>query len=398
MDNLLTLDLFAGAGGITEGFRQAGYKCVFANDFNPNAVKTFQKNHPGTEAIADGIENLSPTKIRKSLMMAKGELDVLVGGPPCQGFSINAPSRFAEDPRNSLFKHYLRFVDEFAPKYFLMENVPGMLSLGKGQIFQSIIHAFEARGYRTQAKILLAANFGAPQIRWRTIILGTRLKNQADLHPAITHFYMARPNFSGGKTMALRPLPLDEFHLEKAPNVKDAISDLPPIEAGGGAEEMSYKRKPKSALGRELRGDQKRLLNHTANRLSEVNLNRLSHIGKGDAWPAIPFELLPKGMQKAKKGDHTKRYGRLDWTQLSCTVMTKCDPHWGAVFHPEQKRTYSARELARFQTFPDSYQFLGPRVSQFEQIGNAVPVFLARAIANRLREVIMDESHVSSCH
>ena len=128
------------------------------------------------------------------------------------------------------------------------------------------------------------------------------------------------------------------------------------------------------------------LLNHTANAISGVNLERLAHIPAGGSWVDIPFELLPSGMKRAKRGDHTKRYGRLTWDSLAGTVMTKCDPHWGAVFHPAQPRTYSVRETARIQSFPDRYRFLGPRVSQYEQIGNAVPVLMARAIAQTLRE------------
>ncbi len=130
---LTTIDLFCGAGGITEGFRQAGYKCLYAIDFNPSAMETFRANHPDTWAECDGIENVDPKVIRRKLGLQRGALPVLVGGPPCQGFSINAPERFLDDPRNSLFKHYLRFLDEFQPQAFLFENVPGMLSLAQGR-------------------------------------------------------------------------------------------------------------------------------------------------------------------------------------------------------------------------------------------------------------------------
>src|SRR5690606_124725 len=129
---LLTLDLFCGAGGITEGFRQAGYVSVYGNDVMPEAIETFKLNHP--EAIADCrfIEDVDPAEVRNRLALEPGELDVLVGGPPCQGFSINAPGRFLSDPRNALFRHYERFLEEFQPKAFLFENVPGLLSLGDG--------------------------------------------------------------------------------------------------------------------------------------------------------------------------------------------------------------------------------------------------------------------------
>jgi hypothetical protein len=124
-----TLDLFCGAGGITEGFRRAGFSCLYANDINHWAVETFRANHPNTAADNRPIEQVDAAALRRSLNLRAGQLDVLVGGPPCQGFSINAPERFLEDPRNSLFKHYIRFLDEFQPRTLLIENVPGMLSL-----------------------------------------------------------------------------------------------------------------------------------------------------------------------------------------------------------------------------------------------------------------------------
>ena len=391
--SLTSLDVFAGAGGITEGFRQAGFTCVFANDFNENAVETFALNHPTTEVVCSPIEKLEPQLIRKKTGLKRGELDVMVGGPPCQGFSINAPERFLDDPRNALFKHYLRFIDEFAPRMFLFENVPGMLSLGGGKIFDTVIRQFDSRGYDTSARILLAAHYGVPQVRWRMIILGSRV-GEAPRHPDPTHFHMARPNFSGGRTLANRLLPLDEIHLKPAVNLRDAIGDLPSLKPGGGTEEARYDRRKKlSEFALRLRGDNDILYNHTTNAISKINLERLTHIPSGGSWNDIPFELLPSGMQKAKKGDHTKRYGRLTWESLAGTVMTKCDPHWGAVFHPDQARTYSVRETARFQSFPDAYRFLGPRVSQYEQIGNAVPVLMAKAIADSMRLYFESADH-----
>ncbi len=383
-----TIDLFAGAGGITEGFRQAGASCIFANDFNSNACETFRHNHPGVETVAGPIQELDTAQIRTHAQLERGELDVLVGGPPCQGFSINAPERFLEDPRNSLFKHYLRFVDEFAPKLFMFENVPGMLSLGGGKLFDTIIGQMQDRGYRTSAKILLSAHYGVPQVRWRMIILGSRI-GEAPQHPEATHFYQGRPNFKGGATIATRLVPFDEYLLSPAVTLAEAISDLPPLEVGAGDEVSNYgKTRKLSAFAETMKRDSNELYNHTANRLSKINLERLSHIKAGDAWTAIPFDLLPAGMKKARSSDHTMRYGRLQWSALAGTMMTKCDPHWGAVFHPEQQRTFTIREAARIQSFPDTYRFFGPRVAQYGQVGNAVPVLMAKAIADSLAEYL----------
>src|SRR5579883_3262725 len=171
---ITTIDLFCGAGGITEGFRRAGFSCLYANDIDHWAIQTFRANHPSTRADNLPIEQVDAASLRKELHLQPGQLDVIVGGPPCQGFSINAPGRFLEDPRNSLFKHYIRFIDEFQPKTLLIENVPGILSLGGGVIFDQILKELRKCGYTAHTKILFAAHYGVPQERWRTIILGSR--------------------------------------------------------------------------------------------------------------------------------------------------------------------------------------------------------------------------------
>jgi len=384
MDPLTTLDLFAGAGGIAEGFRQAGFRCLYANDFNPNAVATFQLNHPETFAACGPIEEQDPSRIRRRLALRKGELDCMVGGPPCQGFSIYAPDRILSDPRNAMFRHYLRFVDEFAPKTLLIENVPGMLSLGGGRVVETILRELAQRGYKTECRILLAAHFGVPQSRFRLIFLASRAGGLK--HPEPSHYHEARTNFTGGATLTTRLGPLDSLLLQPAVTLREAISDLPPIEAGGGEDVSRHDpTRPKSDFAAALSEGAEALYNHTANRLSPINLERLRHIPPGGAWTDIPRDLLPAGMKKARKSDHTKRYGRLEWSSLACTMLTKCDPHWGAVFHPDQARAFSVREAARIQSFPDRYRFLGTRGSQFEQVGNAVPVLLAKALGETIK-------------
>ena len=179
MAPLSTIDLFCGAGGITEGFREAGYKCLYANDCMPEAIETFLLNHPEAWAEAEDIENVDPAKVRKQLGLKKGGLDVLVGGPPCQGFSINAPERFLTDQRNKLFKDYVRFLEEFEPKTFLFENVPGLLSLGDGKVLDRVLAEFARLDYHVTVKILFAAHYGVPQERWRLTLLGSRLSEIA---------------------------------------------------------------------------------------------------------------------------------------------------------------------------------------------------------------------------
>ena len=388
-----TIDLFCGAGGITEGFRQAGYRSLYANDCMREAIETFAHNHPDSWAEGDHIETVDAALVRARLGLEKGALDVLVGGPPCQGFSINAPGRFLSDSRNRLFLDYVRFLEEFEPRAFVFENVPGLLSLGDGKVFREIIHEFEKHGYFVTSKILFAAHYGVPQERWRLIILGSKAAPIS--HPAPTHYATGRANFRGGGTLTFALDQSDESRLLPAVTVGDAVSDLPRLGIGEGAETVGYTCDPRSDYARRMRNPEGITYNHFGARISKLNIERMKHVKPGGSWRDIPHELLPQGMQRARKSDHTKRYGRLKLDGLAGTVMTKCDPHWGTVFLPDQDRTLTVREAARFQSFPDRYRFLGPRVSQYEQVGNAVPVLLAKAIGVRLR-AHLEESELGS--
>lgn len=386
---LTTIDLFAGAGGISEGFRQAGFRCLYANDWNIQATETFRANHPDTWVQLQQIEDVDAAVVRGNLRLAQGELDVLVGGPPCTGFSINAPGRFLEDPRNALFRHYMRFLDEFKPRSFLFENVPGMLSLGGGVVFQEIMELFAQHGYEAAAQILFAAHYGVPQERWRLIILGSR-EGSSPRHPYRTHDAPGRANFTGGRTMTIPLAPSDRAALQPPVTVGDAISDLPRLALGEGAEMMEYTHEPGSSYAKLMRSGSVHVFSHLAAKLSPQNVERLKYVPPGGSWRNIPDELLPAGMRRARKSDHTRRYGRLRFDGLSGTIMTKCDPHWGAVFLPDQDRSLTVREAARLQSFPDVYRFLGPRVAQYEQVGNAVPPLLARAVAESLADHLAD--------
>ncbi len=388
-NQLSTIDLFCGAGGIAEGFRLEDFRCLYGNDLMAEAMKTFAHNHPDAIADCRPIEDVDAAVVRERLQLAPGDLDVLVGGPPCQGFSINAPDRFLADPRNKLFQHYARFVREFQPKTFVFENVPGMLSMADGKVFQQILAVFADLGYAVSVKILFAAHYGAPQERWRLILLGST--RAAIAHPIPTHFARGRANFRGGATLTFQ---LDESQramLQPAINVGDAISDLPSLTMGGGAEQIPYGQLAKSSFARSIRNPDGVTFNHYAAKLAAQNVERMKHVPPGGSWRDIPHDLLPAGMQKARKSDHTKRYGRLHPEKLAGTVLTKCDPHWGTVFLPTQDRALTVREAARFQTFPDRYRFLGSRVSQYEQVGNAVPVVMAAAVARAIR------AHLSLC-
>jgi DNA (cytosine-5)-methyltransferase 1 len=392
---LTSIDLFCGAGGLTEGFRQAGFLCLYGNDNNPFAIETFKRNHPAALADLNPIEQVNTRSIRRKLGLGKGELSVLTGGPPCQGFSINAPERFLDDPRNALFKHYVRFIDEFEPQTVVFENVPGMLSLAEGHIFERVLLELEKRGYQLSAKILFAGHYGVPQERWRLIILGSQ-RDAAPPHPEPTHYAVGRANFRGGRTMTYRLAPLDKMRLKPGVTVAEAISDLPRLNMGDGGEIVHYDRKAASDFARLMRNGDKETYNHVAAVLAPQNVARLKYIKPGGSWRDIPRRLLPKGMQRARTSDHTRRYGRLRADGLAGTIMTKCDPHWGPVFLPDQDRTLTVREAARLQSFSDSYRFCGPRVAQYEQVGNAVPVLMARAIAYVIRDRLQSSASIGA--
>jgi len=386
------IDLFAGAGGLSTGLELAGFDVLFANEIVATYAKSLANSHPNTEVYVDDIRAVLPKKIRKSLGLAVGELDLVAGGPPCQGFSINAPVRSSDDHRNHLFLNYLDFVKEFRPKVVLIENVPGMVSYASGDTIRAIFESLKDLNYKAEVRVLYAPHFGIPQMRWRTIFLATRLDiAPQSLYPIPSHSIKGRPNFTttlDKKTLIFS----DEYISSNAENVfisvADSISDLPEIENGGGQEISKYTHAPNSKYQEYLRLGSTELTNHQCARLGSVNIARLPYIPAGGSWRDIPHDLLPKGMQRARRSDHTKRYGRLDFSGIASTILTKCDPHWGAYIHPSQHRVLSVREAARLQSFPDRVRFFGSVTEQYEQVGNAVPVLFAKAIGEQINAVL----------
>lgn len=376
------IDLFAGAGGLSEGLSGAGFHCLFANEIMPIYAQTYMRNHVGTKVLTSDICTVDAYGILNDLGMKRGELDLIAGGPPCQGFSINAPIRSANDSRNHLFWEYLRFVDAFAPRAILIENVPGLVSFEKGATLHSIMEALADLGYGADVRILGAAYYGVPQMRWRTIIIGLRGKEvPIDAFPSPMFHAPIRPNFTttfDGKQLVKFPA---SESLAKFTTVEDAIGDLPPLKCGEKGDVIKdYLTEPQCEYQQMMRVGSGGVYNHEAPKLSETNLKRIKYIKPGGNWTDIPYDLLPKGMQKARKSNHTMRYGRIRPDGLASTILTKCDPHWGAYFHYSQDRSFTVREAARIQSFPDHYVFCGNTAEQFAQVGNAVPPLLAKAI------------------
>jgi len=386
-NELKHIDFFSGAGGLSCGLEQAGFKPVFASDIEPVYAETYCSMNTETEFSKGDIRDLRGASILKKLGVKRGDIDLVAGGPPCQGFSINAPIRSLNDQRNHLFKDFLRLADEIFPKLILIENVPGFISLGNGTVIKKVYEVLGEMGYRAEHKILFAAHYGVPQLRFRTIIIASRISSKI-VFPEPTHNANGIANFKGGKELCYKIHPLSEKKLQSKPKVWDAISDLPDLIPGKSDGIFNYNGKIVSEYAKQLRKGSEKIYNHSANRLAPINLARLEHIPQGGSWRDIPHELLPAGLKRARRSDHTKRYGRLDPNGLCSTILTKCDPHWGSFFHPYKNRVLSVREAARIQSFPDKYIFKGNLTEQYEQVGNAVPPFMAKSIGKCLAKMI----------
>ncbi|WP_419914305.1 DNA cytosine methyltransferase [Hoeflea sp.] len=360
--HLTAIDLFCGAGGLSAGLEMAGFEVLAGNDLFEAAGETFSKTHSHADFILGPIQNLNTTELMNRTGLKRGELAVLVGGPPCQAYSVYNHQRGMHDERAQLFRQYLRLVDELSPEWIVMENVAGIFSIGGGEAVHAIEKELATLGYDVRHEVLKAEEFGVPQERRRVVFIGNRI-GAPICHPKPTH----GPGLLPYTTIA------------------DAISDLPPLQNGEDKGPVSYVGEAKSEFQQALRGNLTRVTSHAAPRLGQVNLERLQHIPPGGSWRDIPFDLLPAGMKRAKRSDHTKRYGRMTWDGLSCTVLTKCDIHWGAYIHPEQNRAISVREAARLQSFPDWFEFAGSKTEQYVQVGNAVPPLLGRAIGEAIR-------------
>ena len=366
--NHTVIDLFCGAGGLSAGLEMAGFTVLAGNDLFEAAGKTFSKTHPRAEFIGGPIQELSVERLMKVTGLKKGQLTVLVGGPPCQAYSVYNHQRSMVDARATLFREYLRIVDGLQPEWIVMENVTGIFSIGGGEAVRAIKAELAALGYAVEEQVLKAEEYGVPQERRRVVFIGNRIGVPIS-HPAPTHGPGALPYVT----------------------IRDAIADLPALTNGEDRGEIAYAAAPTSDFQRLLRGNAVKVTNHIAPRLGHINVKRLEHIAPGGSWRDIPYELLPNGMKRAKRSDHTKRYGRMTWDGLSCTVLTKCDIHWGAYIHPDQDRAISVREAARLQSFPDSFKFVGSKTEQYVQVGNAVPPLLGKAIGRHLIKIMSGE-------
>jgi DNA (cytosine-5)-methyltransferase 1 len=381
---LSAVDLFCGAGGVSLGLEGAGFKVLLANDLDAAAARTYRRNFPETSFFEGDVHKLSNRRIAELTGLKPGELDLLMGGPPCQGFSIIG-ARNLEDPRNDLFRPFLRIARFLKPKCVVLENVPGLLTLDGGRALRAIVDGLREAGYAATFAELLAAQYGTPQMRWRLVIVGFRESRKLAAgmgFPEPTHGRRGIGELIPNCTIAREDL-------RGFLTTKDAIADLPPVSAGEMA--SAYTQEPRLAYHRRCRARSNgEVFNHYAPRLSQENIARIKALLPGQDWRDLPRELLPDGMKRAKRKDHTRRYRRMTWDGVPRSIITRFrDPKSGEYIHPEQDRTISIREAARIQGFPDDFVFEGSHCELYDQVGNAVPPQLAGAIGREVKACLL---------
>lgn len=342
------IDLFSGAGGLSYGFESAGFDILLGIDNDAKALETFEFNHKKSKSICGDITKITYKKDIKPLI-GDCKIDVIVGGPPCQGMSLSGPRKF-DDPRNELYLSYIRLVEEIQPKAFVIENVPGLVSLFGGQIKDSIINKFTAMGYNIQYKILCAADYGVPQNRKRVVFVGMK------------------------KGVFSYPEPCNNRI-----TCSMALDDLPPLEEELGEENAPYFKEPSNAYQSLMRLRSTSVRNHIAAAHSEKVKNIISLVPDGGNYKNLPEEYI------------NSRNFHVAWTRFASnkpapTIDTGHRHH----FHYKYNRVPTVRECARLQSFPDDFVFFGNKTQQFRQVGNAVPPLMAQAIAETLKKELED--------
>lgn len=341
---LKVADLFSGVGGLSQGFIQAGFNVTLAIEFDSSIANAYKLNHPNTAIYNEDICKMD----FKHLHKIHPDIDIVIGGPPCQGFSQKGKRLQLDDPRNFLFRRFVDFVDEFKPKYFVIENVPNIITTANGYFKKQIIKSFNDLGYAVNCGVLCALDFGIPQDRRRAVFIGVRGKEVLPL-----------PKPTNTKT-----------------TIEEAIYDLPFLQSGEGTEESVYDKQPISEYQKRLRGNCSVLHNHVATNHSVSALAKLAMIPKGKGKEVLPKEMLTKSI-------YSGTWCRLLEDGYAPTITTRFDtPSSGRFTHPILDRCLTIREAARIQSFPDSFVFYGNRTSQMKQVGNAVPPLLAYYIAS----------------
>lgn len=342
------IDLFAGVGGLSLGFEQMGFDVVIANEYDASIAQAYINNRNNPNMIVADITKLP---IHETFGKYRGQVDLVVGGPPCQGYSQKGQRKTINDPRNFLFRYFVDVVKEVSPQYFVMENVPNLLTAEKGYFKNELIMMFTELGYTINAQVLCAADYGVPQNRNRAFIIGKRdAENPVDM----------------------------PIKFEKRTTIWDAISDLAYLKSGEGAEISNYMKSAESDYQTVMRKGSEKIYNHVATNHSKIVLERLAIIPPKGGKEHLPPEHLTKSI-------YSGTWERIDADDISVTITTRFDtPSSGKFTHPYLDRAITVREAARIQSFPDTFRFYGTKTSQMKQVGNAVPPLLSKAIAKAI--------------
>lgn len=344
------LDLFCGAGGFSYGMdKNPDFETLIALDNDQYAGETFKKNMPYADVIIGDItdDNTKAGIVEKAKKLG---INMIIGGPPCQGYSMKGKKLGLKDPRNFLFREYLNFVEKLKPDVFVIENVKGLLLASNGWFRDEIIKTIGELGYTVEYGVLNASDYGVPQARERAIFICSK-------HNRIT---------------------LPEKTVSKVVTVRDAISDLSYLESGQGEYEQDYSLPISSDYQKLMREGSTKLYNHKASNHKQVAIDKLKMIPPEKGKEFLPDELI--GNQKFKT-----TWGRLKWDEVSPTIDTRFDASSnGTNNHPYLHRAITPREAARIQSFDDKFIFYGSKVHIRKQIGNAVPPLLAKAIADQI--------------
>ncbi|WP_342777401.1 DNA cytosine methyltransferase [Litorilituus lipolyticus] len=357
------LDLFSGAGGFSTGFKKSGYVVASAVEFDKEIVATYKKNHPETNIHNVDIRKLPTSAVIEDFKERNIKCDVIIGGPPCQGFSMSG-NRIRKsfegkfDERNELFMEFFRFVKDLRPSYFIIENVEGILNYNNGQVKDEIYRLFDSIGYKLDSKVLLAANYGVPQLRKRAFFFGTN----KDIAPS-------------------KLIPNETHDANSFVSVWDAISDLPKIESSEGSDLLVKDKHPKYSEYQLKLGahSQNVIHNHKASIHSKETINKLKMINNGKKQSDLPEHMQTKSV-------HSGSWGRMEKDKPAYTLTTRINtPSVGRIVHPESNRTITPREAARIQSFPDDFIFIGGITTIGKQIGNAVSPLLAEQLAKQIK-------------
>jgi len=342
------IDLFAGAGGLSLGFEMAGFDVLLAVEYDSSIADAYKLNHPYTKVIAKDIKKLS---IKKTFSEYIGKIDIVFGGPPCQGFSQKGQRRIMDDERNYLFKYFVMVVKFLKPSYFVMENVPTILTTGQCRFKKEIEAQFKKYEYNLEMGVLNAADYGVPQSRRRAVIIG-KLRGASVRLPKA---------------------------LNRRVTIWNAISDLSYLNSGEGAEVSKYRFQPKNEYQKKMRKGCRILYNHIATKHSALAIKRLKMIPPNRGKEVLPKEHLTKSI-------YSGTWTRMIKNEISVTITTRFDtPSSGKFTHPYLHRAITVREAARIQSFPDNFHFIGTKGSQMKQVGNAVPPLLAYALAKCIK-------------